>query len=245
MVIRKLLLLLAIGLPAVMFGTTVELDQTTCPTASLASYQSLGSGGCMVNGLLFNNFVFLNGFSNGATPTPTAADILISPDTTVGGLAFAYPFVTRNYVSFALQYDFDPPPAAGGTLDLDVMGDVDIFESICPGGQFQNLANGCFGRPGDTPPVNLEVYNEHLGATKLTDSAVINPPVTIGEVQIYFALNGLPNAPAGFDRLGNALTPNVPTSPVPEPRTIALLLGGLCLILCLKLLSLRKRIRES
>ena len=241
MVIRKLILFLAAGSCSVIFGSSIGTNQTTCPVGSLASYEALASTGCMVSGVTFNNFSLLAAYSNGVTPTPASGDILISPNPAVAGLDFAYPVTTRNYVSFALQYEFDPPPATGGTLHLDVLGDVDVFESICPGGTFSNAPHGCFGRPSDTSPVNLEVFNEHLGGTKLTDSEPINPPATKGAIQVYFVLNGLPNDPAGFDKLTSGLTPGVPVGAVPEPKAIGLLLIGLALVCGIQVFAFRHR----
>jgi hypothetical protein len=213
---KAVLLTLFLGLVATAYSSP-------CTTGTLATYQGLADG-CSIGLITYTNFLFLGGSSAGSTPTPTASQITLTPINSGSqqGFAFMYPVVTSNLVDFALQYDFDPPPAIGEAfLDLDVQGYVDIQEAICPNGNFTfnpNNPAGCFIGEIDPEPILLGVNSQ----ANLTDFALVDPPAQTGQIRVTFELDGTRGfGPSGFDSV------QATTSFVPEPATFALLLSGL------------------
>jgi hypothetical protein len=128
----------------------------TCTGGTLASYLSLGSGGCTIGGDTVSNFKTLSG-QNGASPiAPSAVTV------TIGGGSFnpSLSFSTSQSASSGsllesiFTYDISGPQFAGTSLALSnssetVDGAVTDTENYCTGGSFgTDGVSGCTGSPG-------------------------------------------------------------------------------------------------
>ncbi len=188
-----------------------------CVSGDIASYAALGSSGCTIGALTVSDFSLFE-----ESPSGQASNFIISPSDAGVGVNLAYtPGSTTGVVDYGIQYTFDPPPAIGSaSLSMDVEGNVNVTEGICPGGNFTsdplNTA-GCLIGNLDPTPVILTVSFPN---GNLQDSATFSP-VTNGQVRLIVHMDGTPTDPAGFEGIDATLSNS------PEPATFVLLLGGL------------------
>ena len=188
-----------------------------CVAGTLASYIALGSPGCSIDILRFNEFDFDVVTSAGGAVPISEADIIVTPSfaTPSAMLTFSssgFAVSGTESVSYLIAYTVDPHPEIFDFfLDMSTFtpvapGTVDITADLCVGAAFS-------GSSCSTTVETLHVF--HHGATSdLSDGVAFTPVNTVGvRNTIDLAANG---ASADFSSLSNR------TGIVPEPGTMTL-----------------------
>lgn len=155
-----------------------------CVTGTLADYQALGSEGCSVGILRFNDFLFeVQNVEGGAIPL-TAAQIIITPTvlphlSTLGFSSSGFRVTGDEAVRYLIGYTADPHPEI-----FDYSLEMQTLTPVAPG--FATIQSTlCIGEPYlqgscEANPAVVEVF--HRGGTDfdLTDSLSFRPVTFVG-----------------------------------------------------------------
>ncbi len=235
-----------------------EATAAPCVTASLASYLSLGSGGCTIGNLLFTDFS-LNGLSTGAIDF---SNIELSPTGSGPDAGLNFTFTTGSNEDFRRAFIHATDViATGGKIYQDRIGfkitgttvqlnsstitlngagttgdgNVSAAQNLCLGGTFVNPANSTACSPGSTAGGQAVVFI--MGVPDLTTSTLTFPPVMTLSVINDIVVDAGTAGTAMLASLSSTFSsqPRV----VPEPEGLLLIGAGLTALL------LRRRSRRG
>jgi hypothetical protein len=200
-----------------------------CPTASLTSYEGLGTGGCTVTGLPFSGFNFTAlKVTGGATPVDPA-NITVTPvdPDVAAGLDFSsdgFDVDSGQFAQYQLSYSVDDPPIIHEF-------DLDLVDPVTPPGNITITTVECLGAAfvETTCPTGITVTNT------VSDNGIISVPsdnVSFGAVRTMgvlttITLDASAGGSASFSSFGET------AMVAPEPWSI-LLTGSILLFLLLK-----------
>jgi len=210
---------------------------------TLTSYIALGSGGCLVNNELVNNFGYQNSNVSAGVINPLlASNIFINPTftatsyqlfffTTGTTTADAFTVAGNNFAKYEIDFTWDP--LVGGAEDDMVAntpvppGTAGVTTLLCAGAAFSG-ASCPANSPTFTPTNTLFVFNN---GTPVIPTAVtfFTAPVLVVGTQSTIDLEG--------NVTGSSTITGFKTSVfiTPEPGTIILIASGFAL------LALRRR----
>ena len=158
-----------------------------CVKGTLASYITLGAGGCMFNSALYRDFTYAAPVSNTITPAEIIVTPAVLPMATAPfqGLNFSAPWsaaagktqvsiIGYNVVPFPPQ-DEPAPLSAELTLDLGTANIAGIIGSVTVTQQSTSSPASAVS------PYNLEVDEvcEEVCSIKQTDSVAVSPLTTL------------------------------------------------------------------
>jgi hypothetical protein len=212
---------------ALLIGLRPCAAAPTCSSGTLASYISLGSGGCTIGTNTLYDFAIVSGTA-GATPIP-AQDVIITPlggDFNPGFTASVAQLATaNNELETIFTYQIAGSTYVGDSITLGGSaetgdGAVTDVQDFCSGGTFgPDGLTGCTGFPGSLLT---------LDGTQNQDATGLGP-VSLLSVTDDFTLDGGLSGSA----TGGNFTDRF--SAVPEPLSYWLIAFGLALTLGIKL----------
>jgi hypothetical protein len=208
-----------------------------CTTGSLASYISLGSGGCTIGADTFASFTIITQGTAGATPIdPSTVTVTESGGTTDPSLTFSTTLTANagqllealfNYTVTGASFTSDTLNLSLGSETVD--GAVTDIQNYCFGGNFgPDGVTGCAGTNGTLLG---------LDGIQNTDSTTIPGVSTLG-ITDDFTLDGGPAGTGGTATGGpfaDQYTATANASPTPEPGSLLLTALGCSLAALLKL----------
>jgi hypothetical protein len=199
-----------------------------CLTGTLASYESLGAGGCTIGANTLASFTTLTG-STGGTPI-SPLDIAITPvgGTTNPGLMFQLSLTANANQTYEGIFDY---VISGATYSADALtlsnssetgnGAVSDVQNFCAGGSFG--PDGVSGCTGTTSGALVTID----GAQNMDNAALPSPNLLSITDDIVVDSGGLGSASAGT--FADQFTAAPVASGVPEPATYLLSAAGIAL----------------
>jgi len=201
-----------------------------CPSGTAASYVALGSGGCQLGNLLFNNFLYTSTANPSVLGIPADA-VAINPIPVLFNEGFGFQissgFATTQPGSFidgVLQFAVSTTDRSASLTGLSLntngtstgTGLASVSENFCPGGASTVNCPGLRNISVQSAGGSLTI-STNLG--RLTELAVSK------DINVSAGANGTATTSLVNNQFSN-------TSPVPEPGTLTLLglslgLGGL------------------
>lgn len=203
-----------------------------CTTGTLASYEALGSGGCISGQLLVKDFVFsVLAAGGGADPIPDTA-ITVTPTSSAPGtfgLNFAsagFTVTGARFIKYLIAYTWD-------SHDIRSMDDL-LDIAVTPPALVKITTDGCVGAAfiGTSCPAFIDTVTvSDDGITPVLFDKVTFPPMPVPVLGIRNTIDLEGNgASATFDSFTNEVT-------TPEPATWVIMCA--CLACCGKILKTR------
>ena len=195
-----------------LWGATVCISGNT-----LASYEALGSTGCVIDGLTVKDFVF-SVVSSGGGATPIAdTDINVITHSPFGGrgLEFqstGFSVTGTQFVNYLIGFTWDPSGDMRNASDILDPGTSDIITDLCVGAGFVGI--NCSGTP-----LSLHVF-QGGGPSQLTDSVDFAPTGIVG-VRDHIALT----SNGSFNSIENEVLVPEPASSWPATAGLVMLAG--------------------
>jgi hypothetical protein len=211
-----------------------------CGTNSLATYITLGAGGCQIGGNTFFDFGAGPSFAGGTAISPSLIQVVPSDLASGPQLNFQFNGTASSpqLLGIAIAYSISGSALNGAFLSLTGAsasdeGVVTVVEDICRGGTFATNPSNC-----STPsPVTLVTAQDSTGPTGPdTRAFTVN---SFFDVFVELTLDGGPSGTATMGIPGDGpgtATSQFTRAAVPEPTTFSLVGCGL-----LALWALRQR----
>jgi PEP-CTERM motif len=201
---------------------------TVCSSGSLASYEALGSSGCLINGDLFYDFVSGSGFSGATQLDPSLVTLTPSVGSTT--LMVSINESPADTSSFEALFDYqilETNPITGEMVTLsnssETNGDVTYLQNYCVGGTF------------DTTTLVTTCSGSGSGGFALLDGVENTDSNTFAAATFMSVTDDLEvDGPASGGTGTDAFTASGSASAVPEPATLTLFALGAALCACLK-----------
>ena len=224
---RRALLVLAV------LGAGILQAAPLCTIGSLASYEALGSTGCLNGEFLVKDFAFsVTAMGGGAIPVTDAAILVTPTSTAVGtfGLSFSsggFSVTGMQFVQYLIAYTWDP-------RNIRSMDDL-LVDPVTPPGLVKITTDGCVGAafvgPVCSTFINTVIVSDD-GVTPVTSSKVFFSPAVVSVLGIRntIDLQGNVNGSASFESFANEAS-------APEPAT------WITAAACLGALLMRRRRR--
>jgi hypothetical protein len=199
-----------------------------CSNGTMADYLALGSGGCTINGVLFNNFSYTDTMGTdafyvsgpkGTGVVQTASNVQVTIDTLDTGLLFNGNWVVNHYQTMSLGIGFD----VSATASIDQLENA--FTSTHAGTQ-----NG-----GPTSTQSAICTGGTCSATTFTDLTV-----PIAATTSTLAISNLVTANAKGSTAGSSNNYHLSIlqdhfgTLAPEPVSTSLIGGGMFALLLLR-----------
>lgn len=200
-----------------------------CPTASLADFEALGTGGCTVTGLPFSGFTFITLKVTGGATAVDPANITVTPvdPDAAAGLDFSsggFDVDSGQSAEYQMSYSVDDPPIIHEF-------DLDLVDPVTPPGFVTITTVECLGAAfvATTCPTGITVTNtvSDNGIFSVPSSNVSFAPVRTMGVLTTITLDATAGGSASFSGFGETAII------APEPWSI-LLTGSILLFLLLK-----------
>lgn len=216
----------AMALMALLFlGATAGSAAPLCTNGTVASYVALGSGGCTIDGVLFNNFSYSDTLGTdsfyvsglkGTGIAQVASSVTIAIDSVNTGLQFNGNWVVNHYQTMSLVIDYD----VSSPLAIDQLNSV--FSSTIGGGATSTQNAICNGGT--------------CSATNFTSTTV-----AIAGTLSTLAISDTVNANSNGKTAGSTnsvhlsiLENHFGTLAAPEPVSTSLIGGGMFALLLLR-----------
>jgi len=212
----------------------VLVNAPTCNAGTAASYVSLGSDGCQLGNLLFNNFVYTP-TANPATLAIPGAAVAINPIPASFDEGFGFQIASGfaatapgSFVDSVLQFTVSTRDGSAGLTGLSLntnatstgTGLASVSENFCVGGI--STVNCATLR-------NISVQS--VGGIGLNNSAILGGVARLAVSKDIIVSAGN-SGTATTSLVDNQFSNNTSNSTVPEPATFALIglgLGGIAL----------------